>query len=50
VKPRPDFKIVNWRGGMSAPAEAPQQIEQQAGDEDAFGIPFDDEIDEIPWK
>ena len=49
VKPRPDFKIVDWRGGTPAtPAQAQQQIEQQAGaKEDA---PFDNAIDEIPWK
>jgi hypothetical protein len=41
VKPRPDFKIVDWRGGTPlAPAE-------QAENAEPFGVPFDDEI---PWK
>jgi hypothetical protein len=41
IKPRPDFKIVDWRSGTSSPAEAQQQIEQQAepDDDDAS---FDD--------
>ena len=51
LRPRSDFKIVDWRGGTSAaPAQAQQQIEEQAGDGDAFGVPFDDEIDELAWK
>ena len=41
IKPRPDFKIVDWRGGTSAPSQT-KQIDQQAEpDED---VPFDDEV------
>jgi len=49
VTPRPDFKIVDWRGGTPS-APPGQQIEEQAEDADtdtAFGVPSDDEI---PWK
>jgi hypothetical protein len=38
--PRPDFKIVDWRGGTStAPTQTQQQIEQQVEDADNE-IPF----------
>ena len=47
-RPRPDFPILDWRGGTSAaPAQPQQQIERQTVDADADGVPFDDEI---PWK
>ena len=41
VKARPDFQIVDWRGGT--PSEPAEQTE----DAQAFGVPLDDEI---PWK
>jgi hypothetical protein len=52
VRPRPDFKIVDWRGGTpTATAQTQHQIEAQAEDADddaPFGnAPLDDEI---PWK
>jgi hypothetical protein len=37
VKPRPDFKIVDWRSGTPTAA---RQIEQRADDDDTFGEPF----------
>jgi hypothetical protein len=35
--PRPDFIIIDWRGG--APAPAPEQIEMPDEEEDTFGVP-----------
>jgi hypothetical protein len=45
-RPRPDFKIIDWRGGgPTATAQAPQQIEQQAADADDDAALPDDETD-----
>lgn len=44
IKERPNFEVVEWRNKGS------DQVQQQlAGDLDdnAFGVPFDDDI---PWK
>jgi hypothetical protein len=43
-RPRPDFKIIDWRGGTpsAAPTQAQQQIEQQAAEADELDdvIPY----------
>jgi hypothetical protein len=44
VKERPNFEVVEWRNKGSDQAQ--QQLAEDR-DENAFGVPFDDDI---PWK
>jgi hypothetical protein len=50
-RPRPDFEIVDWRGGTSAgPTQPPQKIERQAEDADEGDASFGNDLnDQIPW-